>query len=600
MGYEYSSDSKTFDVPNPYKLQNRLMFLASAVLLAAGTASLWQTRNLLQAAAGLQLVAPLLCSIGLLMVGLLLITRAASRLRFFFGRGRPHSLAPDLANGAYGSSHAAEALKETIRQGALTYPEPKGALEGLLYDRVPHLITAPSALQTQARRHFFNLAALTATLLSFVFAWGIFGDATSRPWVSLLYGLFGVFFLLRPVTEHDHAAMSTSRLVVLILAAVLAPVGISLVGAKLPSLGELSLHTQVFALLIGALVVVALAMAATLAQVAAPPQTRTSAEVVRVSLQGPPAALLDEMDRVMQAQWTERVPNRRYSRMEPQTPLTQKSGSFNGELMEESQPVPRSVMAVPEFGAALSSPMHRWLVVSDLLCTTLLCIAAGLILVFINRFNPMAPMAGNVFSLLGTAVIFAMVAGFGLTNAALLWGRFDFTSELTWVELQGTYQISRIGTGNQFSSQMQTESEIVRVESMSLRVWRARLESVVFGKDNARQVTALFSTDAQAKELSAHLVQFAQSQSVMAAPQAAEDHRRMAMIGQASQALASPVAITHGTMTNLLAQAQTAPQSNAAHAAVAFCTECGVKLPQDARFCSACGAGQHSAARESA
>jgi hypothetical protein len=580
MGYDYSSDSKTFDVPNPYKLQNRLLFLASAVLLLAGISSLWQTRNLLKAAAGLQLVAPLVCSIGLLMAGLLLATRAATRLRFFFGRGRPHSLAPDLANGTYGGSREAEALKETIRQGALTYPEPHGALEGLLYNRVPHLITAPYALQNQARLHFFNLAALSATLLSYVFAWGIFGDETSRPWVSVMYGLFGVFFLLRPVTGHHEAALSTSRLVILILAAVLTPVGISLIGDMLPSLGELSLHIQVFALLIGSLVVVALAMAATLAQVMPPPQTRTSAEVVRVSLQGPPAAVLDEMERVMQAQWTERVPNRRYSRLEPQTPLTQKSGSFNGEIMEESQPVPRAVMAVPEFGSALSSPMHRWLVVSDLLCTGLLCIAAGLILIFVSRFNPLAPLAGNLFSLLGTAVIFGMVAGFGLSNAALLWGRFDFTSD-------------------QFSSQMQTESEIVRVESMSLRVWRARLESVVFGKDSARQVTALFSTDIQAKDLCAHLVKFAQSQSVIAAPQAAEDLRRMAMIGQAGQVLASPAAITHGGVSGLLDRPPTTPHG-AGKPAVTFCSACGAKLPPDARFCAACGASQHSASPESA
>lgn len=62
----------------------------------------------------------------------------------------------------------------------------------------------------------------------------------------------------------------------------------------------------------------------------------------------------------------------------------------------------------------------------------------------------------------------------------MLWGRFDFTSDLTWVEMQGTDQVS---------SQMQTksESEIVRAES------------VVLGKDNGRQSTALFSTDAEAK-----------------------------------------------------------------------------------------------------
>lgn len=592
MGYDYSSDSKTFDVPNPYKLQNRLMFLASAVLFLAGGYCLWQTRNLMQAAAGVQLIAPLLCSIGLLLGGLWLAARAASRLRFFFGRGRPHSLAPELPNNMYGGSHEAEALKETLRQGALNYGEPQGALEGLLYDRIPHLITAPRALQDQARMHFFNLAALLSTLISFIFAWGIFGNEASRPWVGLLYGLFGGFFLLKPVTQHDQATLGASRLIGLILAAVLAPVVIGLLGPQLPHLGDFNVHLQVFSLLIGGLIIVTLAMAATLAQVEVPPQTRTSSKVERVNMQGPPAALIDELDRIMQARWTERVPNRRYSRMEPHTPLTQKSGSFKGDLMEESQPVPRSVMAVPTFRAALSSATHRWLIASDLICTALLCLAAVLIIFFIGRFDPLFPLAGNVISLLGTAIIFAMVAGFGLRNAAVLWGRFDFTSEMTLVELQGTYQISRIGTGNQLNSQIQTESEIVRVEGMSLKVWRTRLESVVFGKDNARQITALFSTDLETQTLLDLLVQFAQNQSVIAAPHATEDQRRLAMIGQSSQVLAVSEAHAAGLEMALLTQPVQPDVPAPPAVAGKFCTACGVNVPLDARFCSACGAAQ--------
>lgn len=590
MGYDYSSGSKTFDVANPYKLQNRLMFVAAAGLLVAGALSLWQTRGLLQLSAGAGVVAPLLSAVGLLFVGLWLAAAAASRLRFFFGRGRPLSLAPELANGTFGSSRHAEELKEIMRHGALTYPEPKGALEGLLYDRIPHLITAPLALQHQAKAHFFNLVALSATLLSFVFAWGFFGDPASRPWVSLIYGAFGTFFLLRPVNNDNTAPISTASIVFLILAAVLAPVVLTLIGPKLPSLGAFSVHWQVIALLLGSLVVVLLAFVSTLAQVAEPPQTRTSAEVSRVNLQAPPASLIDELDRAMQEQWTERIPNRRYSWLEPQTPLDKKSGSFSGEMMEESQPVPRAGMVVESFQAALATPLHRWLVVSDLICTALLIAGAGMVLAFTSAFNVQEPVAGSALSLLGSALIWAIVARFGLRNAALLWGRFDFTSELTWVEMQGTYQVSRIGTGNQFNSQIQTESEIVRVESMTLRVWRARLESVVFGKDNVRQITALFSTDAEAKSLLQRLVQFGQGQSVIAAPQTAEDHRRLTQIGQGSQVLATLSGNTDMSAAHLLGQSTA--QITALPASTKFCIGCGVKIPTDARFCAECGAAQ--------
>ena len=70
---------------------------------------------------------------------------------------------------------------------------------------------------------------------------------------------------------------------------------------------------------------------------------------------------------------------------------------------------------------------------------------------------------------------------------------------LTWVEMVGSYQTSRIGTGNNFTSRMNTENDVVRTEAMTLRVWRARIESVVFGKDEARQVTAMFSTEQEAQ-----------------------------------------------------------------------------------------------------
>ena len=108
-------------------------------------------------------------------------------------------------------------------------------------------------------------------------------------------------------------------LVGLIAAAILGPVAIGLVAAKLPSLGAFSLDTQTFVMLGTALVACALAMAAVLAQVDAAPQTRASGLQQRLSMNSPPATLMGELDRLMQAGWTERIPNRRYARIEPVT-----------------------------------------------------------------------------------------------------------------------------------------------------------------------------------------------------------------------------------------------------------------------------------------
>ena len=101
----------------------------------------------------------------------------------------------------------------------------------------------------------------------------------------------------------------------------------------------------------------------------------------------------------------------------------------------------------------------------------------------------------------------------------------------------GSWQTSRIGTGNNFTSRMNTENDVVRTEAMTLRVWRARIESVVFGKDDARQVTAMFSTEQEAQALTAQLMQFARSQSVLVAPFSGEDEKRIAALNAGERAM---------------------------------------------------------------
>ncbi len=101
----------------------------------------------------------------------------------------------------------------------------------MLYHWAPTLITAPREVQALARRYMFNLAAIAATLISFLFSWAVFGNEATRPWIGILYFAFGVFFLLRPVLTQHRARLTTASLVGLIAAAILAPVAIGLAGA---------------------------------------------------------------------------------------------------------------------------------------------------------------------------------------------------------------------------------------------------------------------------------------------------------------------------------------------------------------------------------
>ena len=595
MAYDYSSESKLLELPNPYQLQNRVLWLCAAILLTAGVTSLFWAQGAMQQNALRLVAAPLLAGVAMLAAAIVCGATAARRMRFFFGRGRPASLAPEIPVGANGGSPAADHVKELLRQGGLTYPEPQGAIEGLLYHWAPTLITAPREVQEQARRYVFNLAAIAATLLSFVISYAAFATPTTRPWIGLLYFAFGLFVLLKPIVSQGRARLTPAALVGLIAAAILAPVAIGLLGNRLPGLNGFEMTTQTVVMLVGTLLACSLAVVAILAQVDSLPQTRASVEQNRLSMNAPPASLMDELDRTMQAAWTERIPNRRYARIDPQTPAGTPSGSFAGELFEESQPLPVAGTKAPSFGAALGEPRHRALLLLDLLAAALVIAAVAMALYFVRAFDVTAPWRDNRFSLIGTAGILAAIGAFCFQVSARLWGRFNFESVLTWVEMVGSYQTSRIGTGNNFTSRMNTENDVVRTEAMTLRIWRARIESVVFGKDDARQVTAMFSTEAEAKALAGELMAFARNQSVLVAPFSSEDQNRIAALNAGERAIAPAMAPAVGHEAGTAAQVQhhlhtAAALAGAATGARRFCSACGTEVAPGARFCSNCAA----------
>lgn len=615
MSYDYSSEGKQLELPNPYRVQNQLLAICSVLLIIGSLFCLWKGReSWLQNQAMTGLV-PVVIGIGLLLAGLTAASAVASRLRFFFGRGRPASLSfmtpsghtsvvRELPNGSTGTGVDAEHIKDMLKQGVLAYPEPQGPLNGLLYHWVPQLITAPMRLQELARTHFFNLGALLITLISFAVADGLVRQASLRPWISLIYFGFAAVYLFRPLLSNQAATLNVQSVIGLVAGAILGPVAIGLMSPALPNLSGLSLTTQTVVLLITGLIAAVLVVLAILHQVETPPRTQTSSVQRRLSINCPPNQLMDELDRQLQEQWTEKIPNRRYIRVEPNIPFDQTTGPFQGETMEESQPMPIKSSAAPSIQAAWASPRHRWITALDLYATGLVAIALIMVLYFAANFDGRLA-AINHYSTAGTATILILVAVFCQRTAHELWGRFDFESIVQWVEVSGTYQTGKVGTGhNMLTSRLQTENQVTRVEAMTLRVWRARLESVAFGKDAPRQVTALFSTEAEAQTLADHLCDFGSAQSVLMAPTSTEDHARLSALGQAEGVLAqaspqvpgAPQAIEAITTAALApaishdAQATPAATSAADAAPARYCSACGHKAAAQARFCSACGA----------
>jgi hypothetical protein len=87
LAYDYSSDNKRLELPNPFRVENTFLFACAAITLLGGLTGLLWARTAIQAHSTRLGVAPLLVGVALLAAGLSFAVIAARRLRFFFGRG---------------------------------------------------------------------------------------------------------------------------------------------------------------------------------------------------------------------------------------------------------------------------------------------------------------------------------------------------------------------------------------------------------------------------------------------------------------------------------------------------------------------------------
>jgi hypothetical protein len=170
-----------------------------------------------------------------------------------------------------------------------------------------------------------------------------------------------------------------------------------------------------------------------------------------------------------------------------------------------------------------------------------------------------------------------------------LWGRFDFVSELIWVEMNGNYQSAKLDYGNQFTDRIKSEKQVINIETMTLRVWVAQFESVSFGKHSERWLVGMRGLPDKAKYLAQHLVQFAADQSIIVAPGSGADMQKVATLGALNQ-------LGGGQVPAGLPQAMLQALNQTAPSPTLHCPACQAVVEAGARFCSECGAGVQSPA----
>lgn len=587
MSYEFNPENPTFELPNPYKVENLALSVSGAAMLLSGMVVLFLARERLGQGIDAPLAMALCIAVALMLYGIFLFGTAFTQLRFFFGRNRPANLhwTPEVATGQDGDSAPARALKETLRQNALTYEEPQGPLNGLLYSWLPHLIFAPKRIQENAQAQFHNFLVLAATLASYSVCWLIAAPGNASAWVGLVYAAFCFPVLVRPA-QHDNArpaGQATGKalagrqyLVALILLAVLGPVVLTIAGPRLPDLGGFSINV---ALLVGLVAVLAGCGVFGLAlqrQLPAPPQSVGVARVAdTLTMNAHPNKLIEELDRALLERWVQNIPNRRYTRVSPA--IAGQQGRFVAEILEETQPRPQMNKVAAGLGDALGLPQFRWLSVLTVLAALYTVAGAAFAVGAVQHI-----LAGTAVSAtLGLAVSLAGVGEFCRKAAHALWGRFDFLSELVWIELSGSFESARLDVGNQMTGHVQTSKHVINVESMTMRVWVSEIDTVIFGKDAWRQLIGMRGVAARAEELAQVLKQFGESRSMVVAPTSESDLERARRIGALGKLAEGR---TDGGRTEALAS-----QPVAAIARARACTQCDSPLDGDARFCGECG-----------
>lgn len=595
MSYEFNPENPVFEFPNPYKVENIFRIGAGALMVLVSCIILFDVRGrLAQGFGGKELVVAAI-AVALLLFGILQLAQAFMQLRFFFGRDRPQDLAPRVAADADGNSVRADQLKELLRQNAMSFEEPKGALNGLLYSMLPHLIFAPLVLQHTAQAQFYRFLSLAVTLASLLVCWFFFGQGAASGWIGIAYALFAAQQVLKPLARHNGAAAGPTdtstaigmrSLVVLIVLALLGPALLGLGASILPDLDGFSINGALALGLLCALLGCAAFGVALNNQLEPAPQAIGSARVSEtLTINAHPNKLIEEIDRVLMERWYSRIPNRRYTRRSPV--VSGEQGQFSADLFEETQPRPQPNRTAEGVAHAMAAPQFRWLLI--LTAFAALCMVAGTLATLMFSKGV---LAGKVNTTIAAMALFQLAVGvFCFRAAHVLWGRFDFVSELMWVELSGSYESARVNVGNQLSGQVQTQKSVINVEAMTMRVWVSEIDTVIFGKDAGRQLIRMRGMQAAANELSAHLKAFGETRSMVVAPTSAADLERARQVGATGQAVtagvsAAALAMESGGSDLALATKPAAAESSARPR---FCTGCGVTLAPQMRFCGDCG-----------
>lgn len=584
---EYNNDDpKGRSLPNPLKVENLFLFLTSAGLLVIAVGLVLVVRAHPEEDPG-RVFRGMGAAFLILVAAITFTAVALTQFKFYFGASEPSSL-------------PAKVLQEALEQGDLHPPEPTGPLNGLLYSWVEHLIDAPIEIQRLAQLQFRNGATMVALLVSLTLTETIgrvgVADATwptLSSWVGTVFLMLATYLLTvaSPWRRLDkkHIVTSKGSLAFLILLPLLGP----LLATVLSNVGPqswVSVFPGVFMVLIAAVAIYWMFFYALMGDLPSRPSREVSSLQQTWSIRCPPVQIMNQLDRILRERTTQPVGTRRYAWTEPKIDLNAPAGDFFGQAVVEGEPRPMTKES-PQFLEAWAHPERQRIVLLDIAGAALTLIGATLIAIRAAQPTQVELLWSGSFLVYGP--VFAALGSFAFAAGHRIWSRFDFESRALMMTLSGHYISNSLEVGSKGAT-IKTNSKLVQSESMTFRLWAARLHTVTYGRGGQRFLVHMTGDSQFVTDLSQHLYEFTEQQASIVSPSAPADLTRQAqrdaMNPQLSKdTLTPPPPALLGANTELAATPGSAPDTAQA---ARYCGACGVAVNRGDKFCWSCGKAQ--------
>lgn len=529
MAFEYGSD--TLGIKNPFKFEGFVLTVRGVFVTILGVVALFAVKDLV--ANGAKLAGWMSLAIGILLLsnGVIATGRGLFKvMRFYVGRGVPASLAKNVGKSeshvnepyiAYGDKNLEQML---MGRKNTTFVEPDGWLARMLHTIMPRLLFMPYPIRNLAQKLGAGMIYSLLAFLCYGLAWfsGSSGltniaDTPILDWLSII--LAGYLFLVwsqrrSPLQRLLGATVQpagSKGVVLMLVFSILAPVALSYFHYNVTPLPPIPLSAGSYIGFMTFLAAVATVYGLWLtflrAKLANP---KTDVSEFRTNWQEsihPQEIFINFENIVMANRRYKEIPNRVYRDFDAQL-VEQGSndkGKFSGEMVQETQPVYKSLPITPLF------KMLR--IGGTIAGESLLAIAA---LLFYLAIEPVTQINQQVIPAVDALIYPVIIWVFGqiISNSArVFWSEMHFESLLVYFQCHGTYSESKVSTGTGIHDSTRSENVVVR-SSLTPWILTSRLVTSCFAESGSnnleyyRRILELHKADDDLDKITSEMKEF--------------------------------------------------------------------------------------------